>query len=458
MQQATVNLFADMGVQPGDAADRPRRRDRLDRHDGADLDDHRRRPRRDRASGGRRSRSPAPPPTRAAASSAASRCPPTAAPAGIRRPGRESWSYTWTPDRARGGHDLGAARPTTAATSAPRPPGDPVTVTARSCPCTLFGRHAIPADAATDDGSADRGRRAVPRGRGRRRSPALRFYKGAANTGTHVGHLWTAAGTLLGDAPRSPGRRRPAGSRRRFRRAGQRDRRTRPTSPPTSRRTAATLPTATSSATAVRRCAAARTGRRRQRRLPHGAGGFPTDTSEREQLLGDVVFVPAGQPADQAPPTITAVVPPDGSVGADPATKVSAAFDEALNASTVTQDTVQLRDPGRGTRTRQPSPTRRQRTPPRSHPPPAWPPPPATRRRSPPASRTWQATHSPRSAPGPSRRRARRVLRPGARSRARRLPAPARSAPLRSAWALGWAPGPLPRRSAGPIESRRASG
>ena len=29
---------------------------------------------------------------------------------------------------------------------------------------------------------------------------ALRFYKGAANTGTHVGHLWTANGTLLATA------------------------------------------------------------------------------------------------------------------------------------------------------------------------------------------------------------------------------------------------------------------
>ena len=25
----------------------------------------------------------------------------------------------------------------------------------------------------------------------------LRFYKGSANTGTHVGHLWTSSGTLL---------------------------------------------------------------------------------------------------------------------------------------------------------------------------------------------------------------------------------------------------------------------
>src|SRR6185369_15861545 len=29
---------------------------------------------------------------------------------------------------------------------------------------------------------------------------ALRFYKGAANTGSHVGHLWSAGGTLLAEA------------------------------------------------------------------------------------------------------------------------------------------------------------------------------------------------------------------------------------------------------------------
>ena len=28
----------------------------------------------------------------------------------------------------------------------------------------------------------------------------VRFYKGAGNTGTHVGHLWTASGTLLATA------------------------------------------------------------------------------------------------------------------------------------------------------------------------------------------------------------------------------------------------------------------
>ena len=40
MQQATVNLFADMGVQPAHAPVRHGRRHRVDRHHGADGDHH----------------------------------------------------------------------------------------------------------------------------------------------------------------------------------------------------------------------------------------------------------------------------------------------------------------------------------------------------------------------------------------------------------------------------------
>ena len=40
----------------------------------------------------------------------------------------------------------------------------------------------------------------------------IRFYKAAANTGTHIGSLWTATGQLLATATFT-GRRPPAGSR-----------------------------------------------------------------------------------------------------------------------------------------------------------------------------------------------------------------------------------------------------
>ena len=97
MQQATVNLFADMSVQPaslqaGLDADRG-----LDRHAGADLRrSPRPRPAR-RCRAARPSRFTARPATRAAASSPASRCRSTAAPRGVPRPAATSWSYVWTP-------------------------------------------------------------------------------------------------------------------------------------------------------------------------------------------------------------------------------------------------------------------------------------------------------------------------------------------------------------------------
>ena len=66
-----------------------------------------------------------------------------------------------------------------------------------NCPCTIFPATAVPAIIADSDTSA------VELGMKFRASvsgtiTAIRFYKGAANTGTHVGNLWTSTGTLLG--------------------------------------------------------------------------------------------------------------------------------------------------------------------------------------------------------------------------------------------------------------------
>src|SRR4051794_35120395 len=67
------------------------------------------------------------------------------------------------------------------------------------CPCSIWTPAAAPANPAVTDGQ--------PLEVGVKfRSDvdgfvtALRFYKGAANTGTHVGHLWSGAGTPLAEA------------------------------------------------------------------------------------------------------------------------------------------------------------------------------------------------------------------------------------------------------------------
>jgi hypothetical protein len=64
---------------------------------------------------------------------------------------------------------------------------------------SLWSTSTMPTSFASDDGSA------IELGVKFRASVAgsvvgVRFYKGADNTGTHVGHLWTAAGSLLGTA------------------------------------------------------------------------------------------------------------------------------------------------------------------------------------------------------------------------------------------------------------------
>jgi hypothetical protein len=69
-----------------------------------------------------------------------------------------------------------------------------------SCPCSIWPASATPATAAEPDSAAvEVGVKFRADNAGR--ITGIRFYKGTGNTGTHVGHLWTAAGQLLGTAP-----------------------------------------------------------------------------------------------------------------------------------------------------------------------------------------------------------------------------------------------------------------
>jgi hypothetical protein len=64
-----------------------------------------------------------------------------------------------------------------------------------ACPCSIFGA-ATPKTAAAEDGNAaELGVRFVPTGDGA--ITGVRFYKGTGNTGTHVGTLWSSTGQKL---------------------------------------------------------------------------------------------------------------------------------------------------------------------------------------------------------------------------------------------------------------------
>jgi hypothetical protein len=69
-----------------------------------------------------------------------------------------------------------------------------------NCPCSIWGPTATPSTASTND------RNPVEVGVKFRTDrdgyiTGIRFYKGALNTGTHIGNLWTSSGQLLASAP-----------------------------------------------------------------------------------------------------------------------------------------------------------------------------------------------------------------------------------------------------------------
>ncbi|HEX4440109.1 MAG TPA: N,N-dimethylformamidase beta subunit family domain-containing protein [Thermoanaerobaculia bacterium] len=112
--------------------------------------------------------------------------------------GRSSWSYAWTPGatgnaviRSRAADDSGNIETPSAGVS--------VTIGAPSCPCSIWNDSFTPANLDPND------HQSVELGVKFRSDTAgfitgIRFYKGPQNTGTHVGHLWTSGGGQLGAA------------------------------------------------------------------------------------------------------------------------------------------------------------------------------------------------------------------------------------------------------------------
>ena len=221
MQQATINLFADMGAQPStlqagadparplvtstQSADifAPTSTITSPAHDGSvesgnRIDDHRHRHRHWRRHGRRRR-------------SVGRRRHDVAARRRARRRGRLSGRRASSVRRpsARG-------RPTTAAMwnrpdPASRCRSSSASARARAC----GSRRAVPANpSAADSGEYELGVKFKSDIDGF--ITGIRFYKGPANNGTHVGNLWTSTGTLLaiGDLHQRDGHRLAAGELR----------------------------------------------------------------------------------------------------------------------------------------------------------------------------------------------------------------------------------------------------
>ena len=112
--------------------------------------------------------------------------------------GRSAWSYTWSPTvagtvviRSRAVDDSGNIESPGA--------GRSITVHAQTCPCSIWSAASLPVNPSADDsGAVNLGVKFKSDVKGL--VNGVRFYKGAGNTGTHVGALWSATGTMLASA------------------------------------------------------------------------------------------------------------------------------------------------------------------------------------------------------------------------------------------------------------------
>jgi hypothetical protein len=246
--------------------------------------------------------------------------------------GRESWQYAWTPAatgpatvRVRAVDDSGNIGSATAVT---------VNVGSTGCPCSLFGD--TPLGASLNDGAPiEVGVRFRADDDGF--VTALRYFRGAGWTGTRTGHLWTAAGTQLAEATfvgdSLPGWHQVALSSPVHVTAGTTYVASYLSSDGSYSATSGFFDTAFDAAPLHAPAS------------PNGVyvyvGGFPTQTTDSNANYGaDVVFVRT----DQTPPTITGIAPTDGAGAVDPGTQIRAVFDEQLNAATVGGATFQLRN------------------------------------------------------------------------------------------------------------------
>ena len=256
--------------------------------------------------------------------------------------GRATWSYTWTPG-LQGSVTIMSRAVDDSGNLESSPDSVTVSVQGKTCPCSLWSNATTPAVTATSDPSA------VELGVKFQASLAgyitgLRFYKGATNTGTHVGHLWTSSGTLLASATftneSASGWQQVSFSS--------------PVAISANTTYVASYHT-TAGHYAVNSGYFATAGFANPPLQAlaigpvnggngvylYGASGFPTQTFDAANYWVDVIFNTTGT----STPTVIGTSQPDGATGIDPGASITASFSEAMDPSTITTTTVQLRDP-----------------------------------------------------------------------------------------------------------------
>ncbi|MGA6946420.1 MAG: N,N-dimethylformamidase beta subunit family domain-containing protein, partial [Solirubrobacterales bacterium] len=257
--------------------------------------------------------------------------------------GRANWTYSWTPGAT------GSATIKTRATDDSgnlETPGAGVTVnvTTRTCPCSIWN-DSFTAPEENDPGAVEVGVKFRSDEAGF--ITGLRFYKTSGNTGTHVGHLWAADGTQLAEAAFSG----ETGSGWQQVSLGSPVAIDANTTYIASYHAPAGHYAATSGYFATGGFDSAPL-----HALGEGvdgsngvykygpSGSFPTDTFQQSNYWVDVVFENTVGP-DTTPPTITARSPVDGTTNVSTGANVTTTFSEPMDPATINGTNFQLRDP-----------------------------------------------------------------------------------------------------------------
>jgi hypothetical protein len=173
----------------------------------------------------------------------------------------------------------------------------------------------------------------------------IRFYKGALNTGTHTGSLWTNTGTLLATGTFS-GETASGWQTLVF---------TSPVNISANTIYVASYHTTvgeyaadanyftTSGVTNGPLTALSNSTPGGNGVYIYGSGGvFPSNTYSSGNYYVDVTFVPSGP----ITPTVTTVTPANAATGVPTSSAITVTFNEAMNASTITSSTIQLDNAG----------------------------------------------------------------------------------------------------------------
>jgi hypothetical protein len=257
-----------------------------------------------------------------------------------RATGRTSWTYAWTPSTtgtavliSRAVDDSGNIQSTTT--------GRSVNVVG---PISFWGNSTVPAIPAQDDSNAvELGMKFTSDVSGY--ITGIRFYKGAGNVGTHVGHLWAADGTLL--ATVTFGAETTTGWQ-------QADF---PSPVASSANTTYvisyfapvghysinggffnTTGVVSGSLSAPSSPASGGNG------VYVYGGGFPANTFNATNYWVDPIFDVA--PVDTLPPTVSVVSPADAATGIAINLPVTVTFSESMDPATLTSASIELRGPG----------------------------------------------------------------------------------------------------------------